>query len=508
MSLRSERENRPLTLVRVGHGLVLLSLVASSLTLSATASARVSSFVAKPSVSTCKDVIFIGAAGSGENTNPQKIYGGRLDPNRGLGPEVNKIARRIEDRFGTNNVQIIAVQYPAHSVFNIAAPGGLIYYTFGLNDGITATMKDTEVVARTCKNSVLVLAGYSQGAMVVHDAEDRLALVDRGALDHIAGTILIADGDRISNSKDILVGNPAATRVSEGIRPYFHNVESHDLPNPNFTINICTRNDIVCDTNLLHTASGISIHLNYGSGSNSYLLIQAADRVASWANARLTVGGGGGGGGGAGGGGGGGGGGGSGTPVPTNGSISIGWSTVHPTWITMTLSGFAAGNYTYTCNFASGGNQSFTVAVTGNPETFDNGATCYDGIPGDVVWVTIGSVTSNQVTVGASSPPPPPPPPAPTFAETTGPPVATRTFTNYLNAGGIIGPSISIGETVQVSCRAQGQAVSDGDTWWYNIASGPWNSTYWAPADNFYNDGATSGSLAGTPFYDPNVPVC
>ena len=192
-------------------------------------------------------------------------------------------------------------------------------------------------------------------------------------------------------------------------------------------------------------------------------------------------------------------------PVGGSQSIVIGWSTVHPNWITMVLSGFSSGNYTYTCNFASGGNTSYTVAVTGNPETFDNAHTCLDGMGGDVVWVTIGSVTSNQITVGASSSPPPP---VPTVAETPGPPVATRTFTDYLNAGGIIGPSILIGETVQVSCRAQGQAVSDGDTWWYKVASSPWNDTYWAPADNFYNDGATSGSLAGTPFFDPNVPMC
>lgn len=93
-----------------------------------------------------------------------------------------------------------------------------------------------------------------------------------------------------------------------------------------------------------------------------------------------------------------------------------------------------------------------------------------------------------------------------TVAETTG--GVTHTWTDYTSAGGTQGPSIQPQVTVQVSCRRTGFQVSDGNTWWYRIASSPWNNTYWASADAFYNNGATSGSLSGTPFYDPNVPNC
>jgi hypothetical protein len=61
---------------------------------------------------------------------------------------------------------------------------------------------------------------------------------------------------------------------------------------------------------------------------------------------------------------------------------------------------------------------------------------------------------------------------------------------------------------VQITCRIIGFTVSDGNDWWYEIASSPWSNNYWASADAFYNNGETSGSLHGTPFYDPNVPVC
>ena len=195
----------------------------------------------------------------------------------------------------------------------------------------------------------------------------------------------------------------------------------------------------------------------------------------------------------------GGGGGGSGAG---SGGISIGWSTAHPTWISMSVSGFQAGSYAYTCNFGSGGNQSYTVALTGSPQTFDNGHTCYDGIRGDTVWVTIGSAKSNVLTVGGSASPPP----AATHAETVG--GVAHTWTNYTNAGGTEGPAIPALATVQVSCALEGFRVADGDAWWYRVASSPWTNAYYVSADAFYNNGATSGSLHGTPFVDTAVPRC
>jgi hypothetical protein len=96
--------------------------------------------------------------------------------------------------------------------------------------------------------------------------------------------------------------------------------------------------------------------------------------------------------------------------------------------------------------------------------------------------------------------------PPPTYYETVGGP--THTWTDYANAGGTEGPTINTGTTVQVTCRLTGYKVADGNTWWYQIASSPWNNTYYASADAFYNNGDTSGSLSGTPFVDTNVPVC
>lgn len=83
-----------------------------------------------------------------------------------------------------------------------------------------------------------------------------------------------------------------------------------------------------------------------------------------------------------------------------------------------------------------------------------------------------------------------------------------NTWANYSHAGGKQGPTIPGGTAVSVACRAQGFRVADGNTWWYLVSSAPWNSVYYVSADAFYNNGQTSGSLRGTPFYDPAVPVC
>ena len=97
-------------------------------------------------------------------------------------------------------------------------------------------------------------------------------------------------------------------------------------------------------------------------------------------------------------------------------------------------------------------------------------------------------------------------PPAAAYAETSG--SVVHTWTDYADAGGSEGPSIPSNDTVQIACKVSGFEVQDGDTWWYLVASSPWNSAYYASADAFYNNGQTSGSLIGTPFVDPNVPNC
>ncbi|MGP0049303.1 MAG: hypothetical protein ACLPZR_10730 [Solirubrobacteraceae bacterium] len=134
---------------------------------------------------------------------------------------------------------------------------------------------------------------------------------------------------------------------------------------------------------------------------------------------------------------------------------------------------------------------------------YNNGATSgsLSGTPFVDSNVPVCGGSTTVTTGGGDSGTPPK-----TFAETVG--GETHTWTNYANAGGTQGASIASNNTVQITCRLQGFTVADGNVWWYQIASSPWNNAFYASADAFYNNGATSGSLHGTPFYDPAVPVC
>jgi len=98
------------------------------------------------------------------------------------------------------------------------------------------------------------------------------------------------------------------------------------------------------------------------------------------------------------------------------------------------------------------------------------------------------------------------PVPGPTVRETTG--GDTHTWTDYTNAGGEPGEVIASNTTVEVRCRVEGFEVESGNTWWYRIASAPWNDEFYASADAFYNNGETSGTLIGTPYVDETVPRC
>ncbi|MGO9750108.1 MAG: serine/threonine-protein kinase [Solirubrobacteraceae bacterium] len=119
----------------------------------------------------------------------------------------------------------------------------------------------------------------------------------------------------------------------------------------------------------------------------------------------------------------------------------------------------------------------------------------------------VGLLAAVAALIGASNRPSQRPPTRlEIYTETVG--GLTHTWSDYADAGGAAGASIPTGTTVHVSCWIEGFKVDDGNKYWYRVASRPWSERYYASADAFYNDGATSGSLRGTPFLDPEVQQC
>ena len=91
-------------------------------------------------------------------------------------------------------------------------------------------------------------------------------------------------------------------------------------------------------------------------------------------------------------------------------------------------------------------------------------------------------------------------------AETTG--STANTWSDFTDAGGTHGAELSANQTVAIACKVQGYKVQDGDTWWYKIASSPWDGNFYVSADAFYNNGQPAGTLAGTALVDTAVPNC
>jgi len=237
-----------------------------------------------------------------------------------MGREVNAMASAVQTVLTSEGVtapgsfQIRPVGYPADSVTDLVPTAAelalflspnpsLAYdeynrdnvakYLSSMSLGISDTVSEARHVHQQCPHSFLILAGYSQGAMVMHQAERQLYDDgDNALLGQIAGTLLLGDGDRAPNTQARDFGT--SSKKSEGVRTWVKRNDGQDVEAPATTANICNAGDIVCATSLqvlietAATASGVTVHTSYVHGSHvDPALIKAADWVGQLAAARV-----------------------------------------------------------------------------------------------------------------------------------------------------------------------------------------------------------------------------
>jgi Cutinase len=190
----------------------------------------------------CPDVHWIGAAGSGERVDPTADGGmGRvmLQSYRDLARLVQRDGRTITAE---------AVEYPA-----VAAPdddGGVgewLGFMSSVDAGTAALGAQYASFAQLCPTTKVVLAGYSQGAMVVH--RNLTALADNP---NVAAALLIADGDRLPGDNVITMGSAnAASAKTLGVAQDWpilaHAPAKLPLSIGSRTISVCELGDAVCD---------------------------------------------------------------------------------------------------------------------------------------------------------------------------------------------------------------------------------------------------------------------
>ena len=220
---------------------------------------------------TCPDVMVIGARGSGEGAD---------SPANGMGSEVttfyDALTARLKGKltFDSRHVRYTAaavdVLFPTPAevarikaarsnaaklavLADIASTykaGHLDLFTASIDEGTATAFDELTIQAARCPTARFVLAGYSQGAMVMHQL--LLRLEDQGdasLLGRIANTVFIADGDKKKATAALTFGT--ASPDSEGVRSFFSTGE-RDIPSnmaPS-TYDICDKGDIVCDFSL------------------------------------------------------------------------------------------------------------------------------------------------------------------------------------------------------------------------------------------------------------------
>lgn len=113
------------------------------------------------------------------------------------------------------------------------------------------------------------------------------------------------------------------------------------------------------------------------------------------------------------------------------------------------------------------------VTVTLYSGHFNNSPLFSSCTPGSAGSSGSRSAAPPQSDGSSSGSPPKPGQPylGPTFTETTG--STARTWTDYVHAGGTQGPTLAASTSAGIACRTVGFKVADGNTWWYQVASGP-----------------------------------
>jgi hypothetical protein len=196
----------------------------------------------------CPDVHWIGAAGSGEReTADLTAYSGMGRP---VYQSLLDLQRLLQQDGRTITAE--AVEYPAKDV---PEDGGLLdwaAYMSSVDAGTAALGAQYASFTERCPASKVVLAGYSQGAMVVHRNLTALAQSP-----NLAVALLIADGDRLPDDTAISMDStgsitPVSAKSKTKGAAQDWPILAHTpgkLPEAigSRTISVCDRGDAVCD---------------------------------------------------------------------------------------------------------------------------------------------------------------------------------------------------------------------------------------------------------------------
>ena len=193
--------------------------------------------------------------------------------------------RLQSDLAGQKTIEPDSVTYGADGVQTLAHDAAK--YFRDLSAGVDWTMKDLEKHAkpRACPNQQIVLAGFSQGAMVMHRVLHLLGKSSAGKqiLSHVVAAVLVGDGDQVPFDHETRFGSAWRTARGVGLVLPALSGSSWAKFSPSLAprvLRVCDFGDYVCDNlnPVVGVIPGIAIHLSY---PNSKPLRKATDQAAS-----------------------------------------------------------------------------------------------------------------------------------------------------------------------------------------------------------------------------------
>ncbi|MFJ4264874.1 cutinase family protein, partial [Paenarthrobacter nicotinovorans] len=241
----------------------------------------------------CKPYLFIGVMGSGQ----------RSEANNSdlLGTQVRAIRNQFAEEVGSDKIATLGLDYPAFPVPIVEEKSlqGIAQYVPGAWQGTLSLIWEIEKAAERCPDQKIVVAGYSQGAWVIHAALNYMAAAQSSKLQHVKGVSLLADplrkpsdamhhfgtatndGTGIVNSKigNVTVGmHDWMNGVVQKMYPQLSDLENVKMSLGGYpgsitgpTISICDLKDPVCAFTLVPPGIDVAVHTSYGP--TDYLLL-------------------------------------------------------------------------------------------------------------------------------------------------------------------------------------------------------------------------------------------
>lgn len=135
--------------------------------------------------------------------------------------------------------------------------------------------------AKACPTQSLVLAGYAQGASVVHRAVATLPAATRA---RVVALALVSDPDRARSTRATLTGAPAAAATGTGLLRSFGSTAA-DVPGAGLppTVSVCQAGDLSCDFGRTALGTAAKRTAGYRSGANASAVTAAARQAVAQA---------------------------------------------------------------------------------------------------------------------------------------------------------------------------------------------------------------------------------